>query len=467
MNWLTCVPMARSSPNQNAPTPNRNHDSDHLLPSSPSSQTPELCIDPENGLNGLNEVAAPPPIYNIPEDSTRQPEYLETLRASKENGPPDQRETPTADLVDKSQTGKESSLRIPPMVYTIAHLVFFSIAGTILRLAIECLTFYPSSPVNTPVLWANVGGSFIMGFLSEDQRLFRTETLHDRQAATKHKKTVPLFIGLTTGFCGSLTSFSTFIRDVFLALANDLTIPFGPYSGVSLFDSAPSGAYAPNGGFSFMAILAVLFTEIGLSLCGLILGAHLAMATSAYIPTLSQRWLQRLIDPIVCILAVSSWVAVICLAASLPKNSGEVTLWSAEMWRGPVIFALVFAPLGTLVRFFASLKLNGRVVSFPLGTFVANVGGTMVLGMAYSLQHASISGASVVGCQVLQGIMDGFCGCATTVSTWVLELTSLRKRHAYFYAAASIVVALCALVLEIGSLKWSKGLVTPSCFKNT
>ena len=461
--------MAESSSNQNASAQHRNNDSNHASPSSPNPDTPELFIDPENGLNGLNEVTAPPPIYNhdVSEKPTRQPEYLETLRTRKENGPPDQRETTQpADLVDKSQPGKKSLLGIPPMIYTIAHLVFFSIAGTILRLAIECLTFYPGSPVNTPVLWANVGGSFIMGFLSEDQKLFRVETSTDRQAATKHKKTVPLFIGLTTGFCGSLTSFSTFIRDVFLALSNDLTVPFGSYSDVSLFDSAPSGAHAPNGGFSFMSILAVLFTEIGLSLCGLILGAHLAMATSAYMPTLSQWSLRRFVDPIVCILAISSWVAVICLAALLPKNSGNVTLWSAEMWRGPVIFALVFAPVGTLVRFFASLKLNGRVVSFPLGTFVVNVGGTMVLGMAYSLQHASI-GTSIVGCQVLQGIMDGFCGCATTVSTWVLELTSLRKRHAYFYAVASVVVALCALILEIGSLKWSKGLVTPSCFKNS
>jgi hypothetical protein len=43
-------------------------------------------------------------------------------------------------------------------------------------------------------------------------------------AKTAHvaiKKTIPLYIGLATGFCGLFTSFSTFIRDVFLALSNE------------------------------------------------------------------------------------------------------------------------------------------------------------------------------------------------------------------------------------------------------
>ncbi|KAJ5640480.1 hypothetical protein N7528_000105 [Penicillium herquei] len=424
-------------------------------------------MDPQDNLN---EIVAPPPAYDTSknQDLRHDYDYLEDRRSRGDQESLQQTGEASQNAgVSSAPESAGSIWRLSPMIYTIGYLIFFSFAGTVLRLAIECLTFYPGSPVNTCVLWANVGGSFLMGFLSEDQELFRIEDSHDRQSATKHKKTVPLFIGLTTGFCGSLTSFSTFIRDVFLALSNDLAVPLGPYSDLSLFGSVPAEASAPNGGFSFMAILAVLFTEIGLSLFGLTLGAHLAIGTSTWMPRLSQGWLRKILDPIVLILAVLSWIAVICLAASLPKGSQKVTLWSTEMWRGPVVFALIFAPLGTLARFFASMKLNARIVSFPLGTFAANLGGTMVLGMAYSLQHASVSGASVVGCQVLQGIMDGFCGCATTVSTWVLELSSLRKKHAYFYASLSVVVALCALVLEIGSLKWTRGLVTPSCFRTS
>jgi fluoride ion exporter CrcB/FEX len=321
-----------------------------------------------------------------------------------------------------------------------------------------------------------------MGFLSEDQELFRFEEIEDkipeverqdgaRRAAhlKVHKKTIPLYIGLTTGLCGSLTSFSTFTRDVYLALANQLPVPIGHYPDISLYASAPAVAKAPNGGFSFMALVAVLFTEIGLSLAGLFLGAHLAIGLSPWMPKLPHDWLRKVLDPAVVVLACISWVAVICLVVLLPGHVQRDSLWSPELWRGPVLFALVFAPVGCLARFYISLKLNGRIRSFPLGTFTSNVGGTMVLGMAYSIQHAAINasgqgGGSIIGCQVLQGIMDGFCGCLTTVSTWVLELSDLRRRHAYLYGGMSVTIAVCTLIIEIGSLQWTRGLACPLCF---
>ncbi|KGO64376.1 Camphor resistance CrcB protein [Penicillium italicum] len=452
---------------------------------SPSAATPnphEAHFTQSDG--NLDEVAAPPPVYDPSEKSTRQEGYLENRRSEDDRNsqlrhweaePEPHQET------DKS-AGKRLFSKVSRTTCIVCYLVVFSLVGTLLRVAIECLTFYPGSPVNTSVLWANVGGSLVMGFLSEDQELFCFEEVEAsipeserqdgaRRAAhlTAHKKTIPLYIGLTTGFCGSLTSFSTFIRDVFLALVNDLPVPVGPYADISLYGSAPVGTRAPNGGFSFMALVAVLFTEIGLSLAGLILGAHIAIGLSAWTPSLPQHLLRKILDPVVVAMACLSWATIICLVILLPGHSKQSALWSAEVWRGPVLFSLVFAPVGCLARFFVSLKLNGRIASFPLGTFVVNVGGTMVLGMAYSLQHASISAASLgggsfIGCQVLQGIMDGFCGCLTTVSTWVLELSDLRRRHAYLYGGLSVAVALCALVAEIGSLKWTHGLVIPSCF---
>jgi CrcB protein len=64
---------------------------------------------------------------------------------------------------------------------------------------------------------------------------------------------------------------------------------------------------------------------------------------------------------------------------------------------------------------------------------------------------------------VLQGIEDGFCGCLTTVSTWVIELTSLRRRNAYRYGAASVGFALCFLVIIMGSLQWTRGFSELQC----
>jgi fluoride ion exporter CrcB/FEX len=123
--------------------------------------------------------------------------------------------------------------------------------------------------------------------------------------------------------------------------------------------------------------------------------------------------------------------------------------------------------VGCILRFYASVKLNGLISSFPLGTFAVNVFGTAVLGMAFDLQHVSIGGAGVGGgritCQVLQGIMDGFCGALTTVSTWILELNALRRGHAYIYGAASVGAGFAILVVVMGSVRWSVGWTAPMC----
>ncbi|CAI7596738.1 unnamed protein product [Penicillium bialowiezense] len=417
----------------------------------------------------LDEISAPAPVYDRSEAPLERHGYLETRGLNEDQGVTlDPEETQSERKQQGTKVDREyHTSEIWRNIHIIGHLTFFSFTGTLLRIAVECLTFYPGAPVNTSVVWANVGGSFIMGFLSEDKTLFAIEKVDTKKSdeesnetsqqdhnPSTHKKTIPLYIGLTTGLCGSFTSFSTFIRDVFLATVNSLPVPLGQYPDLSLFASPPTEAKAPSGGFSFMAIIAVLLTEIGLSLAGLFIGAHLAIGISQWTPRISMKFLS-VVNFLVLILAILAWVAAICLVVLLPDYGEGSTIWSTELWRGPVLFSLVFSPLGCLARFFLSLKLNGKLASFPLGTFASNISGTMVLGMAYSLQHASIGGSvlgggSIIGCQVLQGIMD--------------ELSSLRRRHAYVYGAVSVIIAFCALIVEIGSLKWTLGLTTPMCF---
>lgn len=444
--------------------------------------------------NNLDEVAAPSPVSDPSERHTRRHEYLENVRSrTSGNAPPSEfhgqqsRERGPSLRVEMSGgLEREESIKATRIsefltkLYTMSYLIVFAMIGTLTRVVIETLTFYPGAPVGTSALWANVAGSFVMGFLSEDRELFRgdsaqvsmtdSETENDalwKAHEAAHKKTIPLYIGLTTGFCGCLTSFSTFIRDAFLAISNDLPSPLAPYSELSLFQSTTTKA--PNGGFSFMAVIAVLITEIGLSMAALFFGAHMAIFASSWLPRIHPRFLQQFLDPLTAIIAPLSWIATICLVILLPQFSTAKTLWSPEIWRGPFLFSLVFGPVGCLVRFYVSLKLNRRIPTFPLGTFTVNVVGTMILGMAFALQHATIGssvfgGGSFTGCQVLQGIMDGFCGCLTTVSTLVLELSDLKRQHAYVYGIVSVAAALAMLVVEIGPLRWTRGFTTPACF---
>ena len=68
-----------------------------------------------------------------------------------------------------------------------------------------------------------------------------------------------------------------------------------------------------------------------------------------------------------------------------------------------------------------------------------------------------------MGCQILQGVQDGFCGCLTTVSTWVGEINGLRRRSAYLYALASVLSGLGLMVVIMGSVRWSVGWSPPVC----
>ncbi|KAF2627292.1 hypothetical protein BU25DRAFT_393125 [Macroventuria anomochaeta] len=362
-------------------------------------------------------------------------------------------------------------------LYTVSFLIFFAIWGSLARLGLQALTFYPGAPVLFSELWANVAGTFIMGFLSEDMRLFREEwggsaggasmaqpedrpaeghqnlekqRTRDKKSHGKVKKTIPIYVGLTTGFCGSFTSFSSFVRDVFLGMSNDLAAPmYHP-------TSSPSALVHRDAGYSVMALLGVVFITVALCFCSLRVGAHLAVYMDPVTPTLPFRFTRRVLDPLFVVLGIGSWIGAVAMVALPPHNA----------WRGQALFACVFAPVGCLMRYYVSLLLNAKIPSFPLGTFVCNMFGTTVLGMSYDLQRVAIggvAGGSVVGCQVLQGIEDGFCGALTTVSTWMLELDTLRRGHAYVYGTSSVVVGLSIMTVIMGSVRWSIGWEAVAC----
>jgi CrcB protein len=370
---------------------------------------------------------------------------------------------------DKLSPAHHQRNRVATELYTVSYLIFFAILGTLARLGLQALTFYPGAPVAFSELWANVGGTFIIGFLSEDRRLFHAEWgrnegpddeervpepvdrpaeyhAKEKKRHAKVKKTIPLYIGLATGFCGSFTSYSSFMRDVFLALSSDLPTPLShPHAPGTLSTST----VPRNRGYSVLALLAIILTTLALCSSALKAGAHLAASLSRVTPILPFRLTRRFLDPLIVFLGWGCWIGAILLTILPPTAHPK--------WRTQVLFALVFAPPGCLARYYISVLLNPIAPTFPLGTFTANIFGTAVLGMAYDLQRVRFAGASVIGCQVLQGIQDGFCGCLTTVSTWVLELDGLKRRQAYVYGVASVGVGVGLLVAVMGGVRWSAG----------
>ncbi|KAL9595099.1 MAG: hypothetical protein Q9219_006642 [cf. Caloplaca sp. 3 TL-2023] len=436
--------------------------------------------DPREEYKNLNEVGVPSPIESP--QIERPQGYLEDSRRrsrlEKSGGDPHQDVYPALNNEASSSSSSPTDLETPKPenppstphrpntspflihLYTTSHLIFFSILGTLARLGLQALTTYPGAPVQTGVLWANVGGSFLLGFLLENRDRFSPH--QEGPSSSSYQKTTtvvtPLYIGLSTGFCGSFTSFSSFIRDAFLALANRLPVLPGSHPSSAATSTTTALAIPRNGGYSFLALLAIILTTISLSLSALFTGAHLALALKRHIPSPSishhraAKPSPSLLNPLILLLAWTSWAGAVIMAIHPPPHYST--------WRTSPLFACVFAPLGTLTRFHISLLLNTRIPTFPLGTFTINILGTALEGAFWDLQHALPpgGGGKVVGCQVLQGLADGFCGCATTVSTFVAEIRGLKGRgRAWGYGAGSVVGAVGVMVVVMGPGVWGRG----------
>ncbi|KAK5172027.1 uncharacterized protein LTR77_003664 [Saxophila tyrrhenica] len=433
---------------------------------------------------GLDELVAPAPDENPQENEYYRHDSLESERRTQDI------ENRVASIDENARPASKApsfEKRFLAKFYTVSYLIFFSILGTLARLGLVALTAYPGGPNANPILWANVGGSLIIGFLREDRLLFRNhwkqatqdardgaqeESRHSvddrneggdgggrsgsdeselekvaQQSFNEKKTRLHVYIGLAVGFCGSFTSFADIIRDAFLAISDDFST-----ADITTLETTDVKR-GRSDGYSVLAVIGILWLQVAMSTASLQLGAHIATGVGSLaeiIPVLELK-IEEVLNKVVLVLGCGSWIGAVMMAIWPPQQA----------WRGQAVFAIVFAPVGCLLRFYLALLLNPRANSFPLGTFAANVFGTCVLGMAWDLQHSRLVG--VVGCQVLQGIGDGFCGALTTVSTWVLELKALKLWHSYVYAAASIGVSLAFMVVIMGSFRWTEGFQDPVC----
>ena len=191
-------------------------------------------------------------------------------------------------------------------IVVASWITFLAIWGSLARIGLTSLTTYPGEPV-FPLIWSQWVGCAVMGFLLQDKTLFPKE---DRYVA--------LYIGLTTGFCGSVTSFSTFMWNCFQALAN-----LDPY-------------YERARGRNVLALLAQVIITLCVSIAALRLGAHCAQLTRSLLPSLrSLPGIKRYLDIVGLVLAITGWTAAGIMTGLIPE-------WRSEL------FAVVLAPAGTI-----------------------------------------------------------------------------------------------------------------------
>ncbi len=96
---------------------------------------------------------------------------------------------------------------------------------------------------------------------------------------------------------------------------------------------------------------------------------------------------------------------------------------------------------GAIVRYGVALWIGQRWGrSFPLGTFVINVSGSFVIGLAMSLMTERF----IVNPQWRLLLVVGFLGAYTTFSTFEYETGALLKDGEWLFASLNVVLSVLA-----------------------
>ncbi|KAF8591604.1 hypothetical protein K439DRAFT_1326892 [Ramaria rubella] len=296
----------------------------------------------------------------------------------------------------------------PFSIHVLSLLMSFSVFGTLARLGIHALATYQGDSI-FPLAWVQAVGCAIMGF-----------ALALRQPITLFYG--PLYTAITTGFCGSLTTFSSWQLDVFSAWANA-----SGFHRIWIYDIVDG-------------LTRTVFT-LAASLASFGLGVHLGTPVASRMPVLPSpspfvRWIITIVSITVYVLTIPFFVHL------------------NHTWRPLVTAAIMFSFPGTLIRYILSTRLNHTLKAFPVGTLIANETATAILAACHIIQRAH-SPPAPVSCSILQGYIDGFCGCLSTISSFTAEIRTLGSKKAWIYLIVSFGAGQMILLVMLGPAWWT------------
>ncbi|CCK71556.1 FluC/FEX family fluoride channel KNAG_0H01430 [Huiozyma naganishii CBS 8797] len=335
-----------------------------------------------------------------------------------------------------------------------------SILGTYVRVGIEALTKYKYSfTAEGSSLWPNFVACLLMGalqILNGPENSWFTECPY-------------LYTGLTTGFCGACSSYSSMVLEMM------------HYSTSLNRININEHVKLPNRAYGIMEFLSVLLSHLFISFGAYIWGRALAEQLAAAVTT--SRDSEKSEDssdtphptPVVAhhtVLKYVKWLNMVFAAATIPLIALLIVLacvynnYSRAVWTLPPLFGI----FGSLLRHHLSLSFNSGNVRFPHGTFIANQLGVILICVFDMVQRGKKNGhsntpiiTSVTACRVVSALSNGFCGCLSTLSTFMNEGYRLGFRGSLFYYSVSFGVSYIVCIIMLGSLAWSRGLTVPVC----
>lgn len=299
----------------------------------------------------------------------------------------------------------------PPLTPSVAGMLALgSVLGVVLRILLGRLP----APSSSDEMWTNDGiwfkdlaanmlGSFMIALVAEIQQ--QTAYLAPDALA-----------GVTSGFCGSLTTFSAWM----LATADNFFFERTAWDEPafalgSLLLGFATAAVAHTAGFFFgrSRFVQGRFHNYQYLTPGQDPRPHGPSRSAA---------------PVAGIILLA--LAVFAIALS---SIGEVEAFEA-------VLALILGPLGAIARYLLAKGNDPSPTEIPAGTLVANLSGSVLLAVLARIDARTAS-LSKWDSAALAAIGTGFCGSLTTVSTFVHEFVAKTKGTAVLYVVTTVCLA--------------------------
>ncbi|KAJ6939317.1 hypothetical protein NC651_005684 [Populus alba x Populus x berolinensis] len=336
---------------------------------------------------------------------------------------------------EETQEAKEKAFALPPSLEYISCLVYlavFGILGVLTRYILQKL-FGPGvagvTSDNYPLflgLSSNMVGSFLMGWWGV---VFKG----DISRVSDH-----LAIGLTTGYLGSLATFSGWNQQ--------------------MLDLSVDGHWV----FSFVGFLIGFF----LAAYSIKLGVGTAKCFKSFLERsnrssdlaswrVDNRYYHLgVLVALVVILGLLWSVCWVMLKKEYNHDSARARLW----------LACIVAPPGVWIRWFLA-RFNGRGLGkagslkwVPFGTLIANVSSACIMAALSTVKKA----VHTKTCDIIStGIQFGFLGCLSTIPTFIAEYNAMEESQknwrAYAYALMTITVSFGLGILIYSIPVWTRG----------